>query len=51
MMFNSMKCNVIIGIMMIAALNMVGTYFQGIVVVRLPFEPFSIVQGITHRNI
>jgi len=42
-----MKCNVIIGIMMIAALNMVGTYFQGLVVVRLPFEPFGIIQGIT----
>lgn len=51
MMFNSIKCNLIIGVLMIAALNMVGTYFQGVVVVKLPFEPFSFIQGITHRNI
>ena len=50
-MMNSMKCNVIIGVLMIAALNLVGTHFQGQVVVRLPFEPFSLIQGITHRNI
>jgi calcium load-activated calcium channel len=50
-MMNSMKCNVIIGILMIVALNLVGTHFQGIVVARLPFEPFSLIQGITHRNI
>jgi hypothetical protein len=36
-MFNGMKTNVIIGIMMIAALNLVGTYFQGLVVAKLPF--------------
>lgn len=51
MMFNSMKCNVIIGVMMIGALNLVGTHFQGLVVVKLPFEPFSLMRGITHRNI
>jgi hypothetical protein len=37
MMFNSMKCNVIVGIIMIAVLNLVGTHFQGQVVAKLPF--------------
>jgi len=46
-----MKCNVIIGIMMIAVLNLVGTHFQGLIVAKLPFEPFGLIQGITHRNI
>ena len=50
-MFNGMKTNVIIGIMMIAALNLVGTFFQGLVVAKLPFEPFGLIQGLTHRNI
>ena len=51
MTFNSMKCNVIVGIIMIAVLNLLGTHFQGQVVAKLPFEPFGIIQGITHRNI
>ena len=51
MMFNSMKCNVIIAVMMIGMLNLVGTHFQGQVVAKLPFEPFGIIQGITHRGL
>jgi hypothetical protein len=51
MMFNSMKCNIIIAVMMIAMLNLVGTHFQGQVVAKLPFEPFGIIQGITHRGL
>jgi hypothetical protein len=50
-MFNGMKTNVIIGLLMIAVLNLVGTNFQGQVVAKLPFEPFGMIQGITHRNI
>lgn len=36
---------------MIGAINTIGTYFQGIVVAILPFEPFSLLRGMTHRNI
>lgn len=36
-MFNGMKTNVIIGLLMIAVLNLVGTNFQGQVVAKLPF--------------
>jgi hypothetical protein len=36
---------------MIGAINAIGTYFQGIIVAILPFEPFSLIRGMTHRNI
>ena len=36
---------------MIEVINMIGSYFQGQVVAMLPFEPFSLIRGITHRNI
>ena len=46
-----MKSNLLIGVLMIGAINMIGTHFQGQVIAVLPFEPFSLIQGITHRNI
>lgn len=49
--WKNMKSNVIIGIFMLLFINFVGTQFQGIVVAKLPFTPFSLIQGITHRNI
>lgn len=51
MTFQSMKSNVIIGFVMIGVINMIGTYFQGIIVASLPFEPFAFFKGIFHRNI
>lgn len=47
----NMKSGIVVGIFMIAFINVVGTYFQGLVVAKLPFVPFSLFQGITHRNI
>jgi hypothetical protein len=37
MTFDSLKSNLLIGVMMIGAINTIGTYFQGIVVAILPF--------------
>lgn len=51
MTFQSIKSNLLIGVMMIGVINLVGTYFQGIVVANLPFEPFSLIRGMFHRNI
>lgn len=51
MTFQSMKSNLLIGFVMIGAINMIGTYFQGQVIAVLPFEPYSLFTGITHRNI
>ncbi len=51
MTFESLKSNLLIGLIMIGAINTIGTYFQGIVVAILPFEPFSLLKTMTHRNI
>ena len=51
MTFSSFKSHAIVGILMIAVINIIGSYFSGHVVAMLPFEPFSLIQGITHRNI
>lgn len=51
MTMKNMKSNLLIGALMIGVINYLGTYFQGIVVAKLPFEPISFFQGITHRNI
>ena len=37
MTFQSIKSNLLIGVVMIGVINLVGTYFQGIVVASLPF--------------
>ena len=47
----NLKSNLLIGALMIGAINYLGTIFQGIVVAKLPFEPISFFQNITHRNI
>lgn len=36
---------------MVIALSSFGTMYQGIVVARLPFEPFFLIQGVTHRGL
>ena len=36
---------------MLIFINFLGTQFQGLIVAKLPFTPFSLIQGITHRNI
>jgi hypothetical protein len=51
MTFSSFKSHAIVGILMIAVINMIGSYFKGQVVAILPFEPFSLIRGMTHRNI
>jgi Na+/glutamate symporter len=51
MTFSSFKSHMIVGLLMIAVINVIGTYFSGQVVAMLPFEPFSLMRGITHRNI
>jgi hypothetical protein len=51
MTFSSFKSHAIVGILMIAVINLIGSYFKGQVVAMLPFEPFSLLRGMTHRNI
>lgn len=49
--FEGLKSNLLTGLVMIGVINAIGTYFQGVVVAILPFEPFSLLRGMTHRNI
>jgi hypothetical protein len=51
MTFSSFKSHGIVGVLMIAVINLIGTFFSGSVIAMLPFEPFWLVRGITHRNI
>jgi hypothetical protein len=51
MTMKNLKSNLLIGALMIGAINYLGTIFKGIVVAKLPFEPISFFQNITHRNI
>jgi len=51
MTFSSFKSHAVVGVLMIAVINIIGNHFSGHVVAILPFEPFSLIQGITHRNI
>ena len=46
-----MKSTAFIGICMIGIMNLMSNYFSGIVVAKLPFTPFSLMTGITHRNL
>ncbi len=51
MTMKNMKWNLVVGLFMIVFINYLGGAFQGLVVAKLPFVPFSLIQGITHRNI
>ena len=51
MTFESFKSHAVVGVLMIVVINMIGSHFSGNVVVMLPFEPISLIRGITHRNI
>jgi len=51
MTFSYFKSHIIVGLLMIVVINLIGTWFNGQVVAILPFEPFSLLRGVTHRNI
>ena len=46
-----MKSNFVIAIFMITFMSFLSETFQGVVVAKLPFTPFSMMRGITHRNL
>ena len=46
-----MKSTFFIAIFMIMFMSLLGESFQGVVVAKLPFTPFSMMRGMTHRNI
>jgi len=46
-----MKSTLLIGVFMVIMISALGTEFQGVVVARLPFEPFFLIKGISHRGL
>lgn len=48
---SKMKSTMIIALFMIAFMSTLSSTYQGVVVAKLPFVPFSMLQGITHRNL
>ena len=48
---SKMKSTLIVAVMMMALFGVLSSTFDGIVVAKLPFEPISLVQNISHRNL
>jgi calcium load-activated calcium channel len=48
---SKMKSTMIIALFMIAFMSTLSSTYHGVVVAKLPFVPFSMLQGITHRNL
>jgi len=48
---SKMKSTGIIAIFMIAFMSTLNSTYHGVVVAKLPFVPFSMLQGITHRSL
>jgi hypothetical protein len=46
-----MKSMVAISFTFMALMGMFNTLFDGRVVAKLPFEPISLLQGLSHRNL
>eukprot|EP01114_Cavostelium_apophysatum_P014453 TRINITY_DN3761_c0_g1_i1.p1 TRINITY_DN3761_c0_g1~~TRINITY_DN3761_c0_g1_i1.p1 ORF type:complete len:199 (+),score=20.46 TRINITY_DN3761_c0_g1_i1:58-597(+) len=46
-----MKSNVAVGFILITLLGLMNSMFEGQIVAKLPFEPFSMLTGISHRGL
>ncbi len=46
-----MTGTIVVGVLMMLFMSLMANAYSGIVVAKLPFEPISWIQGITHRNI
>ena len=51
MMSFKMKSTFLIAFFMIMFMRFMSNQFSGIVVAKLPFTPFGMIQGMTHRNL
>lgn len=45
------KSMIVIAIMTISIMTMLNKYYSGMIVAKLPFEPFGFIRGIAHRNL
>lgn len=51
MMSYKFKSTFFVGFFMIIFMSFLSNIYSGVVVARLPFEPFSLIRGVTHRNL
>lgn len=49
--FMKMKSTILVTLFLIVTMSTLGNMYQGIPVARLPFEPFSLLQSMTHRGL
>lgn len=45
------KSSVMVGFVLVTLITTMNSVFEGIPAARLPFEPFAIARGITHRSL
>lgn len=50
-MWSRLLTSVVVSVSMIGMYQLMSSSFDGVVVARLPFEPYSFFHGISHRNI
>ena len=48
---SKMSSTLFVGLFMIIFMSLLSSAYQGVVVAKLPFEPFFMIKGISHRNI
>ncbi|KAJ1744223.1 hypothetical protein LPJ68_000283 [Coemansia sp. RSA 1086] len=46
-----MRTTVVVGLVQVAAIYLIGSWFSGRVVATLPFEPVSMFRSLTHRGL
>ncbi|KAL0488902.1 hypothetical protein AKO1_013518 [Acrasis kona] len=46
-----MKSTLATGVVMFSAFGMMSSAFDGLIVAKLPFHPFGLLQGMSHRNL
>lgn len=46
-----MKSSLMVGFVLVTLITSMNTVFEGMPAARLPFEPFAIARGITHRTL
>mmetsp|Transcript_12863 Transcript_12863/g.19466 ORF Transcript_12863/g.19466 Transcript_12863/m.19466 type:complete len:179 (+) Transcript_12863:83-619(+) len=49
--FTKLKSFGAVAMTMVVLYGLLGSIFEGVVVAHLPFEPFSLIRGLTHRNL
>lgn len=49
--FKKLKSTFVVAVFMILMMITLNKYFSGIVIAKLPFIPFRLISGLTHRGI